>query len=160
MVIGVAGSGKSTVGKALAQRLGVPFEDGDDLHPASNVEKMATGRPLSDTDRWPWLDRIRAWMSDHDPSVVACSALKPEYRDRLRPATFAYLKISRDLAHERLQGRFGHFFKEGLLDSQFEALREPTAEETDVLTVDSDASVEELVQFIVDNIAGLAPGKA
>ena len=96
-------------------------------------------------------------MSDHDPSVVACSALKPAYRDRLRPATFVYLKIGRELAQERLAGRFGHFFKADLLDSQFAALEEPGSEETDVLTVDADASVEDLVQFIIDNVSGLAP---
>ena len=159
VVLGVAGSGKTTIGVALAARKGVPFEDGDDLHPQSNVEKMASGRPLSDTDRWPWLDRIRAWMSDHDPSVVACSALKPAYRDCLRPATFVYLKIGRELAQERLEGRFGHFFKAGLLDSQFAALEEPGPEETDVLTIDADASVEDLVQLIIDNVSGLAPGQ-
>jgi carbohydrate kinase (thermoresistant glucokinase family) len=157
VVLGVAGSGKSTVGAALAARLGLPFEDGDDLHPQSNVEKMAAGRPLSDTDRWPWLDRIRSWLSDHDPSVVACSALKPGYRDRLRPAHFVYLKIGRELAQERLAGRFGHFFKADLLDSQFAALEEPGPDEPDVLTVDADASVEDLVQFIVDNVSSLTP---
>ncbi|WP_239123738.1 gluconokinase [Rhizocola hellebori] len=160
VVLGVAGSGKSTVGAALAARMGVPFADGDDLHPRSNVEKMAAGRPLSDTDRWPWLDRIRSWMSDHDPSVVACSALKPGYRDRLRPAQFVYLKIGRELAQERLTGRFGHFFKADLLDSQFAALQEPGPEELDVLTIDSTASVEDLVQFIIDNVSGLASGQS
>ncbi len=120
---------------------------------------MASGRPLSDTDRWPWLDLIRSWMSAHDPSVVACSALKPGYRDRLRPAGFVYLKIGRELAQERLTGRFGHFFKADLLDSQFAALQEPGPDEPDVLTVDADASVEDLVQFIVDNVPGLPAGK-
>jgi gluconokinase len=96
-------------------------------------------------------------MSDHDPSVVACSALKPGYRDRLRPAHFVYLKIGRELAQERLAGRFGHFFKADLLDSQFAALEEPGPDEPDVLTVDADASVEDLVQFIVDNVSSLTP---
>jgi gluconokinase len=99
-------------------------------------------------------------MSDHDPSVVACSALKPVYRDRLRPAHFVYLKLSRELAAERLAHRAGHFFDPSLLDSQFADLVEPAPDEPDVLTVDASASVEELVQFIVDNVPGLSAGEA
>ncbi|HXO57724.1 MAG TPA: shikimate kinase, partial [Mycobacterium sp.] len=84
MVIGVSGSGKSTVGAALARRLGVPFADADSFHPAANVAKMAAGTPLDDDDRGPWLDAVGQWLADHDDGVMSCSALKRRYRDQLR----------------------------------------------------------------------------
>src|SRR5262245_38020995 len=102
VVSGVAGSGKSTVGAALAAALGVEFADADDFHPAVNVTKMTLGIPLTDTDREPWLTALRAWMSAHPRAVLACSALRRSYRDRLRPARFVFLKISRSDCVERL----------------------------------------------------------
>ncbi len=131
--MGVAGSGKTTIAQALAARLGWRFEDGDAFHPASNVEKMHSGRPLTDDDRWPWLRAIAAEVDrtrDADGHIViACSALKRVYRDILigkrSGVRLIYLKGSRDLILERLRARRGHFMPPELLDSQFATLEEP-----------------------------------
>lgn len=131
VVMGVSGSGKSTVGSALADALGLTFVDGDSLHPPANVAKMAAGIPLDDADRAPWLDAVGAALARGD--VVACSALKRRYRDRLRelaPATrVVYLRGSRELLSERLAGRHHAFMPASLLDSQLAALEEPTPDE-------------------------------
>lgn len=124
LVMGVAGSGKSTLGAALAARLGWPFQDGDALHPPANVARMAAGLALTDQDRAPWLDAVAAWIADHPEGVVACSALKRAYRMRLA-ARVIYLRGDRDLIAERLAARAGHFFAPALLDSQFAALEPP-----------------------------------
>jgi gluconokinase len=143
IVAGVSGSGKSTVGALLAGRLGWPFTDGDSLHPESNIAKMASGLPLTDADRMPWLHAIAAWIDGQirsgQPGLVACSALKRAYRDLLlagRPCVrMAYLQIDRQTAARRLAARHGHFFDSALLDSQFADAEPPGPGEPSVVTV-------------------------
>jgi gluconokinase len=133
VLMGVSGSGKSTVGRALAQELDCPFYDGDDFHAPENVAKMARGIPLDDTDRYPWLARLNDLISDHltrgETAVVTCSALKKQYRDRLRAGNqstvFVYLEGDFDLIWRRMKRRHGHFMKSEMLKSQFEALQAP-----------------------------------
>lgn len=145
VVMGVSGSGKTSVGRLLAGKLDWPFQEGDDLHPPDNVAKMRAGIPLDDADRAPWLARIAAWIDSqraaHAPGIVACSALKRAYRDGLaegRPEVwFLYLKVSRATALQRLARRQGHFMPVTLLDSQFDTLEEPGPDER-VLTVEVD----------------------
>ncbi len=145
VVMGVSGSGKTTVGTALAEALGVRFADGDDLHPESNVEKMAMGVPLTDADRWPWLDAVGALLAQ-GASVVACSALRHAYRDRLRATAPAlrlvYLHGSRELLARRM-GHRDHFMPVELLDSQLATLEPPAADEW-ALSYDVAATVEEI----------------
>ena len=137
VVMGVSGSGKTTVARLLADALACPFLEGDDLHPRVNVEKMSKGTPLTDDDRLPWLRRIAeeidAWHRGGQSGVVTCSALKRSYRDILIGArtdvTLAYLKGSRALIEERMTARHEHFMPVTLLDSQFATLEEPTADE-------------------------------
>jgi gluconokinase len=138
VVMGVAGSGKTTIASGLAERLGVPFVEGDSLHPAANVKKMASGIPLTDEDRWPWLEAIGERMEVERATghgvVVSCSALKHSYRDRLRrcvdgPVHFILLDGSRELITTRMKKRKGHFMPPALLDSQFATLERPTADE-------------------------------
>lgn len=131
VVIGVAGSGKTTVATILARRLDAVFADGDDFHPPANVAKMSAGRPLDDDDRWPWLRGIRDWLSSQADAgrvaVVACSALKRPYRDLLREAhgevLFVHLTGSPGLLAERIGGRSGHFMTPAMLESQLAALQ-------------------------------------
>jgi gluconokinase len=136
--MGVAGSGKTTIGAALARALDIPFVEGDDLHPRENVQRMAQGIPLTDEDRRPWLLAIAQRLRDASVAgtgvVVACSALKRRYRDLLRSegaadARFVFLSGSRAIVGERLAGRRGHFMPAALLDSQFAALEEPDSDE-------------------------------
>jgi gluconokinase len=139
--MGVSGSGKTTVGRLLAERLAWDFADADAYHPPENIAKMAAGQPLDDEDRLPWLRRLRELIVERQaagrPLVLACSALKREYRRVLAPVearvTFVYLRGSRDLLRRRLEERSGHYMKPGMLDSQFQALEEP--EEALVLDV-------------------------
>lgn len=134
VVMGVSGSGKTTIGQALALQLGVPYAEGDDFHPPANVAKMTAGIPLTDEDRWPWLDAISGWLSTHRDSggVVACSALKREYRDKLASVAghvfFLHLHGAPQLIADRISSRRGHFMPVELLRSQIEAL-EPLAPE-------------------------------
>ncbi|PWJ54428.1 gluconate kinase, SKI family [Quadrisphaera granulorum] len=127
VVMGVAGCGKSTIAGLLAERLGWPLGEADDLHPPANVAKMASGTPLTDDDRWPWLDDVRAWI-DAQPSdcVLTCSALKRDYRDVLRKAEaqvlFAHLDGTVEQLRARISGRVGHFMPPALLDSQLATL--------------------------------------
>lgn len=143
VVMGVSGSGKSTLGVAVAKALRLGFEDGDDLHPHANVEKMSAGIPLTDDDRWPWLDRVGTVLADVAtyPSgvVVACSALRRAYRARIRtaaagPVRFLYLEADRDEMVRRLRARPHHYMPPSLVDSQFATL-EPPEGERDVLTI-------------------------
>ena len=155
VVMGVSGSGKTTVAKELAEALGWTFEEGDDLHPAANVAKMRAGHPLDDEDRKPWLDAIGRWIDDEAkkgaPAVITCSALKRVYRDQIRAdrpqVTFVFLEGSKSLIADRLAHRHGHFMPPSLLDSQFEALEEPEPDEP-VITVDIAKSPEAQVADI------------
>ncbi|MFF8813171.1 gluconokinase [Streptomyces pactum] len=136
VVMGVSGTGKSTVGALLADRLGVPYAEGDAFHSPANIAKMSAGTPLDDADRLPWLDAIGAWARDHRSTggVVSCSALKRSYRDRLRAAApglfFLHLTGDRDLIAERMAARTGHFMTGALLDSQFATLEPLQPDET------------------------------
>ncbi|HEX5565538.1 MAG TPA: gluconokinase [Streptomyces sp.] len=151
--MGVSGSGKTTVGTLLAGKLGVPYAEADDFHPARNVAKMASGVPLDDDDRRPWLDAIAAWLEDRDEhgGVVSCSALRRRYRDRLRKAApdlfFIHLTGSPELIAERMTRRKGHFMPPELLLSQISAL-EPLEPDEAGAVIPVDGSPEE--------IAGLA----
>lgn len=141
VVMGVAGSGKSTIGRALADALGAEFLEGDKFHPAANIAKMSRGEPLTDADRWPWLDRLADELArakgEGRSAVLASSALKRAYRDRLRRGApdlrLVYLKADKELIRERLKARKAHFMPPGLLDSQFAALEEPGPDESPVV---------------------------
>jgi gluconokinase len=157
VVMGVSGSGKSTVGAALAQRLRVPFADADDFHPQANIEKMSAGHPLDDEDRRPWLDAVGEWLAAHpDGAVMSCSALRRDYRDRLRGhaprLAFVHLAGTREVIAARMAGRPGHFMPTSLLDSQFSTL-EPLGDDEAGVTVDIDQSVDAVVQQYVDQLS-------
>jgi len=163
IVMGVSGSGKSTIADKLAERLGWTFEDGDRFHPASNVAKMSAGHPLTDEDRWPWLraiaDEIDRVCRAGEHAVIACSALKRAYRDVLvhgrNDVRIVFLSGTQPLIAGRLAARKGHFMPPGLLDSQFRTLEPPQADEQP-LTVSIDASVDAIVDDIVHQL-GLDP---
>jgi len=153
VLLGVSGSGKSTIGKRLAERLRWPFFDGDDFHPARNIAKMARHQPLTDADREPWLDQlaelIEASIGAGRSTVIACSALRQRYRERLsrgyREVVFVYLKGSPELIRDRLAHRREHFMPADLLPSQFAALEEPA----DAITIDISEPPEAIVEAIV-----------
>ena len=156
VVMGVSGSGKSTVGAALAQRLGVPFADADDFHPPDNIAKMSAGHPLDDHDRHPWLESVGAWLADHpDGGVMSCSALKRKYRDQLRRHApglrFLLLEGAREVIERRQASRPGHFMPPSLLTSQFATL-EPLQPDEDGTVLDVDQSVDSIVQGYVDAV--------
>ncbi|MFE0137192.1 gluconokinase [Streptomyces sp. NPDC059037] len=138
VVMGVAGTGKTTIGPLLADRLGVPYAEGDDFHPPANIAKMSAGTPLTDDDRWPWLDAIGAWAHGRAGrgGVVSSSALKRSYRDRLRAEApglvFVHLTGTRELIEDRMSHRQGHFMPTALLDSQFATLQPLGADEAGV----------------------------
>ena len=162
VVMGVSGSGKSTVASLLAERLGCAFQDGDHLHPPENVEKMRSGTPLTDADRLPWLEaiarRIDGWQGGGEAGVVTCSALKRSYRDIImgrRPdAHLVYLKGSRALIHGRLMARTSHFMPVGLLDSQLAVLEEPAEDESPIV-VDIGPAPAQVVNEIVSRLSAL-----
>jgi gluconokinase len=165
IVMGVSGSGKSTIADSLAKRLGWTFEDGDRFHPASNVAKMSAGHPLTDEDRWPWLqaiaDEIDRACKAGEHAVIACSALKRAYRDVLvhgrNDVRIIYLDGTQQLIADRLARRKGHFMPPGLLESQFETLEPPAPVENPV-TVSIDASVDTIVADIVCQL-GIRPAQ-
>jgi gluconokinase len=156
VIAGVAGSGKTTVGQLLASRLGWVFADGDEFHPAANVAKMATGVPLTDADRWPWLRAMMDWITQRadagESAVLACSALKGRYRDLLRSAGpdvhMVFLVIPHDVDEARLGLREGHFFPRQLLDTQYADLELPQPSEP-VLMVPATGTREEIVAGII-----------
>jgi gluconokinase len=151
LLMGVSGSGKTTVGKLLAFQLGWEFADGDDYHSAANVGKMRSGIPLTDEDRAPWLKSLRAlivgWTDSKTNAILACSALKEAYRDELvagPEVRVVYLKADRARLWERLHFRLGHYMKESMLESQIASLEEPQ----DALVVNANGSIEEVVAQI------------
>jgi carbohydrate kinase (thermoresistant glucokinase family) len=159
VVMGVSGVGKTRIGLALAGALGGRFVEGDDLHPEANRAKMAGGTPLSDEDRWPWLDRVGEALAEGEPPVVgACSALARRYRDRLRARTpglvMLHLAGEPRLVSERLAARQGHFMPPGLLGSQFAAL-EPLGPDEKGLAVDVERPSEEVLGALLAGIARL-----
>jgi gluconokinase len=163
VVMGVSGSGKSTIASMLAHRLRWTYEDGDWFHPRSNIEKMHGGEPLTDEDRWPWLDAIAAWIDATrevgNHGIVACSALKRAYRDILigarRDVALVYLQGDRDLIARRLTARDGHFMPPTLLDSQFATLEPPGADEHPIV-VSIAPHPREMVEAIVAQLGEAA----
>jgi gluconokinase len=162
IIFGVSGAGKTTVGKLLSRQLGWRFVEADDFHPAANIEKMRSGHPLTDGDRWPWLDRLRQQIeqlrSARENAVLACSALKRAYRDRLRvndEVKFVFLRGDDALVEKQLRSRHGHFMDANLLQSQFDDLEEPQPDEN-VLTIELGRPPEDIADRIEEklNLAG------
>jgi gluconokinase len=157
IVMGVSGCGKTSVGEALAKELGWDFYDADDFHPPENVAKMASGTPLNDSDRAPWLatlhDLISSCLTQNRSGILACSALKERYRQQLLDGNgdvqIVYLKGSYDLIWSRMKKRKDHYMKPQMLKSQFDTLEEPT----NALTVDISLAVDEIVQKIVSSVS-------
>jgi gluconokinase len=163
IAMGVSGVGKTTVARGLSAALGWTYAEGDEFHSAANVAKLASGHPLTDDDRWPWLEAIGRWIDERraggEPAIVTCSALKRSYRDLLRrdrpEVLVAYLDGSHDLIAGRLIARHGHFFAPSMLDSQFADL-EPPAPDEDVLSVPIDGTPPDVVGRIIEGF-GLRP---
>ena len=160
VIMGVSGCGKSSVGEGLSLRLGISYRDGDDLHPPQNVEKMRAGIPLTDDDRWPWLDRVSDVLASQPPVIVGCSALRRVYRDRIRtgaggPVQFIHLTGRRDLIAGRMSSRSGHYMPPSLLDSQFAALEPPGVDEA--FSIDIDQPLSALIDVIAAHLEGLHP---
>jgi gluconokinase len=160
VVMGVSGSGKSTVAAGLVDRLGWDFAEGDDFHPKANVEKMRSGQPLDDDDRWPWLRTLAGWIGEHEQAgtsvIVTCSALKRSYRDLLRdghPSVwFAHVTVDAELLRERVQKRAGHYMPPSLLESQLATLQ-PLQDDEQGVSVSGagtpDAVVDEVLARLV-----------
>lgn len=157
VIMGVSGSGKSTVAGILAGALGWDLQEGDDLHPESNVAKMASGQPLTDEDRWPWLETISEWIREHtgagEPGIVTCSALKRSYRDVLARGSdghvvFVHLAGTKDRISDRLNARMNHFMPSGLLDTQLSTL-EPIGPDEPAIVVDVGPPPAEIAARIV-----------
>lgn len=160
IVAGVAGSGKSTLGELISHKLGWEFADGDSFHSATNIAKMRAGWPLDDSDRWPWLAAIGAWMDERtsagQPAVVACSALARRYRQALlagRPqARMVFLELSREQAQMRCHVRHGHFFGAAMVASQFAELEPPEPDEDRVLVLPSTKPPEQLADIVIADL--------
>lgn len=161
VIMGVSGSGKSTVAGILAGQLGWDLAEGDDLHPAANVAKMSAGIPLTDTDRWPWLDRVTEWITEHTaaglPGIITCSALKRIYRDRMRGqhVIFVHLTGDKTTIGRRITARQDHFMPPALLDTQIATL-EPPGPDENVLPVDLGRPPAEMAAQIIEQL-GLRP---
>jgi gluconokinase len=156
IIMGVEGTGKTTIGKMLAEKLGWKFYDADDYHPKRNIDKMRRGIPLNDEDRWPWLEEIGRLINSslnlNEPSVIACSALKRSYREYLKQQEeriiFVYLKGDKNTISKRLASRKGHFAGTQLLESQLQALEEPEG----VLTCDISRQPEVITDYIIEKL--------
>jgi gluconokinase len=162
LIMGTTGSGKTTAGTLLAQRLGWQFADADDYHPRANIEKMSHGIPLNDEDRAPWLSKLRNliidWLAAHHNAVLACSALKQSYRDELLVSSevkLVYLKGSYELFAQRIRERKGHFAKQDILTGQFRDLEEPA----NAITIEAQLSPGEIILEICKQL-GLAPASS
>jgi len=173
IVTGPAGCGKTTVAQYLANRYSLKYLEGDDYHPPSNVKKMSSGTPLTDTDRWDWLVSVREAAVDHLDSritpgvVLTCSALKRKYRDVIRVACyndqavqvhFIYLSASEDLLMDRIQSRQNHFMKPAMVKSQLQSLEIPTRKERDVVSIDVSGSMETVNRAAVDAVSAVLVG--
>ncbi|ARP85820.1 gluconokinase [Bordetella genomosp. 9] len=164
VLMGVSGCGKTTVAAILSGRLNWPFEEGDALHPQSNIDKMRNGHPLTDADRAPWLEKVALWVEEcldaGESGVITCSALKRAYRDiinrRGHGVRFVYLAGTRETIAARLAARHGHFMPPALLDSQFATLQEPEADEPSI-RVDIGPAPSAIAETIIRRL-GLAPG--
>jgi gluconokinase len=158
VVMGVSGTGKSTIAGLLAGRLGWDLQEGDDLHPPANVAKMAAGVPLTDDDRWPWLERVAAWISAHTaagrPGVITCSALRRTYRDRLRGdgVVFVYLAVDREQLSKRLIARLDHYMPAILLDSQIATLEPPGDDENVLLVQATGVPAVEIADEVINRL--------
>jgi gluconokinase len=155
LLMGVSGAGKTTVGQLLASRLGCEFADADDYHSPANIAKMRAGIPLTDTDREPWLETLQAligdWIAAGKTAVLACSALKQSYRDRLRvtpEVRIVYLRVSQAELRRRLRLRQGHFMTEAMLDSQLATLEQPD----DAIQVDGECPPQEIITSILQRL--------
>lgn len=161
VVMGVAGAGKSTLARAIADRLKIPYLEADDLHPPANVAKMSSGQPLTDADRWPWLDAVAAWIDARaragEAAVVACSALKRRYRERLareHPSVrFAYVTGSPELVTARMKARRDHYFPVSLIASQFDALEPPEPDEN-AISVNMELPLSAQVERVLAELRG------
>jgi carbohydrate kinase (thermoresistant glucokinase family) len=154
--MGVSGSGKSTLGSLLSKALGVPFLDGDDFHPESNVKKMSSGIALTDEDRWPWLEKCAEAMLENGNSVLACSSLKRSYRDKIRElvkdVVFVHLDGTKELLTERMSRREGHFMKKDMLESQLATLEKLQPDEAG-FTVNIQAPEDELLENVLELVS-------
>ncbi|WNB88132.1 gluconokinase [Glutamicibacter protophormiae] len=167
VVMGVSGSGKTTIGTLVAHELGVQFIDGDSLHPLENVQKMAAGTPLDDDDRWPWLEIVGRTLHEHgerrEGLVVACSALKRAYRERIRSqapsALFLHLDGTLEVLTRRIEGRSGHFMPAALLESQIETL-EPLAQEEGGYVLNIDQPVADMVDDAATRLRALVAAQS
>ena len=163
VLMGVSGCGKSTVAALLAGRLDWPFEEGDDLHPKANRDKMAAGHPLTDADRWPWLEKVACWVEERldagQNGLITCSSLKRSYRDvinrRGSGVVFVYLAGSRETIGARLTTRQGHYMPASLLDSQFADLEEPGPDEPEI-RVEAGPPAREVARHVIETL-GLEP---
>ena len=157
MIMGVSGSGKSSVGAALSRETGAPYVDGDDLHPRSNIDKMSAGIPLTDEDRWPWLAAVGERLGSHQGEIfIGCSALKRSYRNLIRekaaePVLFIHLTGAKEVIAERMKHRPGHFMPTSLLDNQFATL-EPPGEDEASIDADIGQPLEDVVRGILNKI--------
>ncbi|MBC8008155.1 MAG: gluconokinase [Prolixibacteraceae bacterium] len=164
ILMGVSGAGKTTIGQILSRQLGWPLFDADEFHSAASIEKMRSGIPLDDADRWPWLDRMNTMIRQKEARgesvLLACSALKQVYRDRLSEGAaeirWIYLKGRFELIRERLETRKGHYMKAGLLESQFAALEEPV----DALSIEIDDTPEAIADSVLRQLQAIPARKA
>lgn len=163
ILMGVSSTGKTTIGTTIAQQLELKLIDGDDLHPRANIIKMSSGSPLNDNDRKPWLERINdaafSLEQKSERGIIICSALKKKYRDQIRQGNadvkFIFLHGSFELVLERMKQRQGHYMKTEMLQSQFDTLEIPQADETDVIFIDIDGNFDEVVERCVQAIQPL-----